>query len=96
MKKCIAVWTCASAYRDLTYQAELGLQLNLQGLQGPLELSDLTFGGREGLYASCHLLVQFVKLEDMKLDMRIVETLYRRFVNHLIFRTLLQLNAGMR
>ena len=63
----------------MTYQAELGLQLNLQGLQGPVELSDLTLGGREGLYTGCHLLVQLVKLEDIKLVMRIVKTPYRRF-----------------
>lgn len=34
---------------DMPYQAELGLQLNLQGLQGPLELVDLGAGGLEGL-----------------------------------------------
>lgn len=49
---------------DVSYQANLGLQLNLQGLQGPLELVDLTVRGLEGLCAGCHLLVQLVKLED--------------------------------
>lgn len=33
----------------LTYQAELGLQLNLKRLQGPFELVDLTSGGLKGL-----------------------------------------------
>lgn len=64
---------------DLPYQAELGLQLNLQGLQAPLELVDLTARGLEGLCAGCHLLVQVVKLEDIELDMKMVTKLFRQF-----------------
>lgn len=56
----------------LNYQAELGLQLDLQGLQGSLQLTDLGFGGLEKLCAGCHLLVEVVKLEDGKLDMKCV------------------------
>lgn len=67
----------------LTYQAELGLQLNLKRLQGPLELVDLTSGGLKGLWAGCHLLVQVVKLEDIKLKIKMVNELFRLFGNHL-------------
>lgn len=66
----------------LNYQAELGLQLNLKRLQGPLELRDLTSGGLEVLCAGCHLLVQVIKLEDIKLDMKMVNELFRLFGNH--------------
>lgn len=51
------------------YQAVLGLQLDLQGLQGPPELADLTFGRLKSLCAACHLLVQLVKLQDIKSDL---------------------------
>lgn len=34
---------------DVPYHAKLGLQLNLQGLQGPLELADLSARGLECL-----------------------------------------------
>lgn len=44
------------------HQAELGLQLDLQGLKGPLELVDLTAGRLEGLCAAGHHLVQLIKL----------------------------------
>lgn len=47
-----------------TYQAELGLQLDLEGLEGPLQLVDLRPGGLKTLCARRHLLVQLVKLED--------------------------------
>lgn len=55
---------CICVYGSCHYQADLGLQLNLQGLQGPLEVIDFTAGGLEGLCAGCHLLVQLVKLEE--------------------------------
>ena len=45
-----------------TYQAELGLKLYLQRLQGPLEFGDLTAGGVEGVLAGHHHFVQLVKL----------------------------------
>ena len=71
---------------DLPHQVELGLQLNLQGLQGPLELADLNARGLEGLCAACHLLAEFIKLEDIESDMKMVT--YRQFRqkgNNLIF-----------
>lgn len=46
------------------YQAELGLQLDLEGLEGPLQLVDLRPGGLKALCARRHLLVQLVELED--------------------------------
>ena len=55
----------------LIYQALLGLQLDLQGLQGPLQVVDLSAGGLEGLCAGCNLLVEFVKLENKKLDINV-------------------------
>lgn len=66
---------------DVPYQANLGLQLYLQGLQGPLELVDLTARGLEGLCAGCHLLVQLVKLEDVQLDGKMVTKLFEPLVN---------------
>lgn len=44
------------------YQANLRLQLNLQRLQGSLELADLTAVSFDGLCAQLHLLVQIIKL----------------------------------
>lgn len=46
------------------YQVELGLQLDLEGLEGPLQLVDLRPGGLKTLCARRHLLVQLVELED--------------------------------
>lgn len=65
----------------LNYQAELRLQLNLKGLQGPLELGDLASGGLKGLCAGCHLLVQLVKLEGVKLVMKILKKFLKQFGN---------------
>ena len=50
----------------LIYQAVLGLQLDLQGLQGPLQVAHLSVGGLQGHCAGCNLLVEFVKLENKK------------------------------
>lgn len=60
-RACACACACVRV-RACGYQADLGLQLDLQGLQGPLELGDLALGGVQGAYVARHLDVQLVKL----------------------------------
>lgn len=49
--------------RQCTYHAELGLQLNLQGLHGAPELRDLTLATLHQLAVGGHLTVQLLGLQ---------------------------------
>jgi len=68
---------CSVACVCVDYQAEVGLQLDLQGLQGPLELRHLAPGALEALGARGHVLVQFIELEDAtKRSKTVTNTIY--------------------
>lgn len=52
-----------SAGKTEHYQAELGLQLDLEALKSPLQVGDLGSRRLQSLRAACHHLVQVFKLK---------------------------------